>query len=219
MISKGTLAVVGIGPGNPKYITAQAVQVMSESDQLIGSRRQTDDISRLMVAKKISKLLIEYQTLEELKSAVNDALKKGESVAVLASGDPTIYGIASYLRNNIPQVELLVVSGISSTQLLCAKSGINMNDALITSAHGRIPNLDLLAEGYIKKMILLTDASHTPYDLAQECLQKGCDPMVYVGSRMGYDDELIAHFWASDVPISYRQYSFCAVALVMEDEK
>ena len=68
---------------------------------------------------------------------VSEALEAGKRTAVLASGDPGMFGILAAVRRELPDVRLRVVPGISSMQLALARLGEVWEGVAIASAHGR----------------------------------------------------------------------------------
>ena len=121
------LKVVGVGPGCGGLMTYEGKKAIDNAHVLIGAQRHLD---------KWGKSGIKTIVIDKSLSSIADYIKDNadENIVVLASGDPSLYGIAAYLRRHF---ELEVINGISSVQYLFSKININMNDLYITSTHGK----------------------------------------------------------------------------------
>jgi precorrin-6B C5,15-methyltransferase / cobalt-precorrin-6B C5,C15-methyltransferase len=125
--------------------------------------------------------LIELKHLDETLDALSD---HPGPVAVLASGDPGFFGIVRALRAR--GITPDVVPAVSSVTLAFAKIGLNWDDALILSAHGRDPRRALAAALAHPKAAILT-APGTAAPLGQELLKAG--KTVYVAELLGTPQE------------------------------
>ena len=90
--------VIGIGPGQTDYLVNHAVDLLAHLSHVYGSQRQLDSL-----ADYIKGQTHRLGKLGELLPRLKAHLDKGEDVAVLASGDPMLYGIGNYLYRNLPQ--------------------------------------------------------------------------------------------------------------------
>lgn len=126
---RGRLAVVGIGPGGADWRTAEAVAALSGATDLIGYRLYLDLLGPLARGK----IRHAYDLGEEeaRTRAALDLAAAGRSVALVCSGDPGIYAMASLVfelleREDRPdwrRVALGVVPGISALQAAAARAG------------------------------------------------------------------------------------------------
>lgn len=103
-------------------------------------------------------------------TVIRERLASGESVAVLASGDPLFFGIGRRLLTEFGPERLRVVPGLSALQEACARFRIPWDDARLVSLHGRttrhLPGLLLAAA----KTIVFTDAKNRPEVIADQLL-------------------------------------------------
>ena len=108
------ITFVGAGPGDPDLITVKGARLLAEADLVVyaGSLVNPALIENLK-AKVVDSNKI---NLEEINGIMIDALKRGEKVVRLHSGDPSIYG--AILEQMRPLegagVEVEVVPGVSS---------------------------------------------------------------------------------------------------------
>lgn len=189
------IRIVGIGPGSPEYITTAAQEMIRNSDILIGGERALKIFEAL--AKKT---FIIRNNLEEMVVYINKH-RINSKIAVLASGDPSFYGILEFMKRNFPKTELEVSPGISSAQLACARLCISWHNAGFFSVHGRS------TEGLLKiacesgKVVVLTDPKNTPEVIARELVRAGLKGRkIYVCENLSYNDEKITEWDINSVP-------------------
>jgi precorrin-6Y C5,15-methyltransferase (decarboxylating) len=180
------LYLIGIGPGNPDYIYPAAQKIIESSDVLIGGRRNLDLFSHLpketfVISGKlegISRYIIE-----------NIGVKK---MVVLVSGDPGLFSIAAYLKDELGGIEIELFPGISSLQYLCAKLTKSWDDIFIVSLHGRErEDLAAVIEQH-DKVAIFTGGGSSPDSICRELAEKGLkDVDVIVGEDLSYPGERI----------------------------
>lgn len=199
--------IVGLGPGNIGYCTKLGEELIYNSDVVIGGKRNLDSIVGFKGEK------IELNTnLKEIIEYLND--NKNKNISVIASGDPSIYGIGKYLSNNIDKDNLNIVSGISSMQYIFSKICVDMNDLYITSSHGKIPDFDYILNH--KKVCMVTDNKIGPREIAKEILKRGLKKVMVVGENLSYDNEKITVAKPSEI-IETEKFEMNVVVIL--DEK
>lgn len=127
--ARGSLAVVGLGPGNAEWRAPEVETVVRRASDLVGYGLYLDLLGPL--AK--DKIRHDYALGEE-EARVRAALElaaEGRDVALICSGDPGIYAMAALVyelldRADNPawlRVEQKVVPGISALQAAAARIG------------------------------------------------------------------------------------------------
>ena len=110
---------------------------------------------------------------------------------MLASGDPGFFGIVRALRAR--EIEPRVIPATSSVTLAFARLGLDWDDALVISAHGREPRSPrqalAAALAHPKAAILTAPRTATARDLGAELLAAG--KRVYVAECLGTAQERI----------------------------
>ena len=204
------IRILGIGPGDKKYLTEDALQRLEVATVVIGTKRQLETVDDYLRSTTFKQ---HYSgKLDELKARVEQGLIKNNEVVVLASGEPSVYGIGEWIKTQFGDEEVKIVPGISSIQLFFSKLGIPMHDVFITSAHGRTPNWALWQQ--VQKVCLFTDNVWTPVSIAKHLLSLGIDPLLHVGESLSYANECITSCKASELPI--KNYAFCVVVIDYE---
>ena len=126
---QGRLSIVGIGPGDDEWRTPEATAALRGAQDLVGYRLYLNllgDLAR-------DKLRHDFDLGEEEKRVRHalDLAAEGRRVALVSSGDPGIYAMASLVfellgreaRADWRRVDISVVPGISAIQAAAARAG------------------------------------------------------------------------------------------------
>ncbi len=177
------ISVIGTGPGSRMMLTRQAENAIDRAEFLVGWPRLLalfpDFIGERMEMSGSIDLMLDWLRCN-----------KRRRVAVLASGDPMLFGIGKCIADAIEPEYRECLPGISSVQLLFSELGLAMNDVFITSSHGKQPNFDFLFAH--SKVALVTDKSIGPYQLAQQAMIRDLRCTFIIGERLGYADQRIS---------------------------
>lgn len=230
--------VVGVGPGSGLYLTRAAEEIIDKTQLLIGGTRNIEFIRTSLGLKEGQDTFVLGSDLASMMDQIEKNLDK--DIVVLASGDPSIYGIADYINrtmsrqedpatetNRIPsqrdsiqgKENLVIVPGISSIQYAFSVFKIPMNDLYITSSHGRQPDYDFIFMH--DKLALVTDSKIGPRQIAQEVKDRGLDYSFYVGENLSYHNQRLTVGSADDI-LARDSYGMCLVILIRwrdKDEK
>lgn len=131
------ITVVGVGPGAVEYITPQALSCIEQAEVLVGGRRHL-----ALLARPEQEIYPLTGDLSGLPAFLRR--QAGRRVVVLATGDPGLYGILTFLRQHFTADQLRVIPGVSAVQLAFARLAMPWQDALICSVHGREVSPELL---------------------------------------------------------------------------
>ena len=182
------LYIVGMGPGNRDYILKKAIDVLNECDVIIGFERLINDLEFINKEKIVMNSL--EQTLEYINNNGQDKGNlKEKTIALVASGDPTFFGISEYIKKNYPG-NIVVIPGLSSFQYLTTKLNKSWSYAFTGSVHAR-------NEGFIEKVkqnklsIWLTDNKNNATYLCKLLIEHNINCNVIIGEHLSYENELI----------------------------
>jgi precorrin-6B C5,15-methyltransferase / cobalt-precorrin-6B C5,C15-methyltransferase len=157
----------------------EATDALARAERVIGAPRHLNT-----APVPAGTELIELKHLDEAL----DALGQDKSrTAVLASGDPGFFGIVRALRAR--GITPAVIPAVSSVALAFARIGLDWDDALVLSAHGRDPRQALAAALAHPKAAILT-APGTARDLAAALRAAG--KTVYAAERLGTPEEKVS---------------------------
>jgi len=201
--------VIGIGPGSAEYIPPAAMDAIAEAEVLVAGERTLDAYSHLGK---------DTLSIKNNLSEVAEFIKKereDRKIAVLASGDPGLFGILRFLRRHFTPEELCVIPGISAAQLACARLALPWDDAVVLSVHGREPERAVAAVKANKKVVLLTDPRQEPGELARQLKAAGVDKRIYLCENLSYPDEKITELTLEELG---RVPGFKNNVMVMTDE-
>lgn len=133
---EGKIFVVGTGPGDREYICPMAMEALEQSDIIVGYKTYVNLVKPFLGNKKLisSGMMQEVERCKEVLQLAN----KGQTVSLISSGDPGIYGMAgiilelrAYDQYDIP-VE--VVPGLSAASSAASLLGAPlMNDFVVVS--------------------------------------------------------------------------------------
>jgi precorrin-3B C17-methyltransferase len=123
----GGLAVIGLGPGDPRYLTAEAADALAEADALYGYGPYLDRVpARARQTRHPS------DNREEAARA-GDALRhaaQGGRVAIVSGGDPGVFAMAAAICEQIETgpdawraLDVVVVPGITAMLAVAARIG------------------------------------------------------------------------------------------------
>ena len=91
----GTVYAVGFGPGDVKYETLEAREVLSGADVIVGYKTYADIIRKQYPEKEF--VVTGMREEEERCKKAMELAVSGKNVAVISSGDAAVYGMAGLL--------------------------------------------------------------------------------------------------------------------------
>jgi precorrin-6B C5,15-methyltransferase / cobalt-precorrin-6B C5,C15-methyltransferase len=161
----------------------EAAQALAAASLIIGAPRHLEAAAIPPGAERVE--------IKHLDVALDTLDARSGHVAVLASGDPGFFGIVRALRAR--SIEPHVLPATSSVTLAFARLGLDWDDALVISAHGREPrgpkHALAAALAHPKAAILTAPRTATARDLGAELLAAG--KKVYVAECLGTPQEQV----------------------------
>ncbi len=138
------LYIVGIGPGNEKYFTKECYETLKNVDLIVcykGYEKYVKNFNKEIYTTGMKK------EIERVEYALENA--KTKNVALVSSGDATIYGLASlayeinYKKNY--NVDIKVISGITAATICSSILGAPLNhDFAVISLSDLLTPLDTI---------------------------------------------------------------------------
>jgi precorrin-2/cobalt-factor-2 C20-methyltransferase len=176
---KGIAYGVGVGPGDPEYMTLKAVRLIRENQVIAVPGRDAKETTAYQIAVQAVPELAEKELVPLYMPMVKDRqlideehrkgaetlktyLDRGENVVFLTLGDPTVYCTFSYIQHYLEadgyRVEL--VSGIPSFCAAAARLGVPLAEwdeaiHIVPAVHKTEDRLEL--DG---NYVLMKSASH-----------------------------------------------------------
>ena len=163
---KTQLYLVSVGNGDPDNITLRAVNTIKDADIIFCADRTRDKFSILLQGKEIHDpgfgiFAVYGKTPEEgrkgkrfnydekmaqfaeISKIIRQGIQNGKTVAVLDSGDPTIYGPNMWYMEAFEDLNPEIVTGVSCFNAANAAlkkgvtSGIKAHSVILTASFGR----------------------------------------------------------------------------------
>jgi precorrin-2 C20-methyltransferase/precorrin-3B C17-methyltransferase len=121
----GEVVVIGLGPGGPQWLTPEARVELAAATDLVGYQTYTDRVTVLPgQTVHASDNRVEAERAEMALSLA----RRGRRVAVVSSGDPGVFAMASAVLEvrealDYQDVPVRVVPGVSAAQAVAARVG------------------------------------------------------------------------------------------------
>jgi precorrin-6Y C5,15-methyltransferase (decarboxylating) len=176
------ITVIGCDGAPPR---PEAAAALAAAETVVGAPRHLDSVTLPPAAERI-----EIKILDDALDAICSIRGR---VAVLASGDPGFFGIVRAMRAR--GLSPAVVPAVSSVALAFARLGLDWDDALVISAHGRDLRQAVAAALAHPKAAILTSPG-TARELGSELLAAG--RTVYVAERLGTPRERVGELTDRD---------------------
>ncbi|HAN73500.1 MAG TPA: cobalamin biosynthesis bifunctional protein CbiET [Planktothrix sp. UBA8402] len=161
------LSIIGIGEDGLEGLSSVGRSLLSLASVIVGGERH---LAMLPSEDRREKLL----WTSPLQDSVNEIIRRrGQSVCVLASGDPMCYGIGVTLTRHIPISEMTIIPSASTFSLACSRLGWSLSEVETLSLCGRPPALlnAVLYQG--AKLLVLSADAQTPAIAAQILTERG----------------------------------------------
>jgi cobalt-precorrin 5A hydrolase/precorrin-3B C17-methyltransferase len=204
---RGTLAMIGIGPGDPSWRTPEASRALARATDVVGYSLYLDLLGSAIADKR------RYSsTIGEEEARVRLALDlaaEGRSVALVSSGDAGIYGLAPLVFELLDgkenrgwrAVELVICPGVSALQAAAARAGaplghdfcvISLSD-LMTSWETIETRLEAAAAADFVIALYNPRSARRPGHLAEAASillrHRAPETPVFIGRNLGRDGE------------------------------
>jgi precorrin-2 C20-methyltransferase / precorrin-3B C17-methyltransferase len=148
-IGTGRVDVVGLGPAGRDWLTPQAMAVLAAADDIVGYGSYVDRVPRNPRQQRHGS-----DNTEEAQRAefALDLALRGRRVAVVSSGDPGVFAMASVVleaaasHERFADVPVHVVPGITAAQAVASQVGAPLgHDYVVLSLSDRLKPWDVIA--------------------------------------------------------------------------
>jgi precorrin-6B C5,15-methyltransferase / cobalt-precorrin-6B C5,C15-methyltransferase len=180
------LALVGLGEDGVAGLTPTAKALIANAVLVVGGKRHLALADGLPQGERMAWASPIAGTIPAILA------RRGEPVAVLASGDPYCFGVGALLARHVPPEETLCLPAPSSLSLACAQLGWPLDDVTTLSLCGRpIATLAPSLQPELRLLVLCADAS-TPAAIAHYLTARGFGPsLLHVLEALGGPQERI----------------------------
>ncbi len=202
---RGTLHVVGIGPGTPQWRAPAAAAALSASTDWVGYGLYLDLVSDLQTGQQEHRFPLGGEE-DRVRHAIMLA-KQGKTVALVCSGDAGIYAMAALVYEVVDlepnRIAVNVIPGISAFQAAAAKAGamighdfccISLSD-LLTPWEAIEKRVKAAAEGdfvisfYNPRSLKRRDQLERAFSILRQ--HRPADTPVIIASNLGRPEEKV----------------------------
>ena len=202
----GKFVGIGVGPGDPDLITVKAIKAIEAADVLVcpearnGKGSFAFEIAASYIPKETEILTLEFPMVHDhdvmmeawKKNAeiISERVGKGQNVAFLTLGDPTVYSTYMYLLPLLAEgVPVETIPGITSFCAVAANQNLPL--ALWEETFGIIP-LKHGCESAAKALdhydnVVIMKPSHDSEKLAEILEEKGLEDKFVMISKCSTD--------------------------------
>jgi precorrin-6Y C5,15-methyltransferase (decarboxylating) len=187
------LAIVGLGEDGVEGLSASAKALIANAKLVVGGRRHLALADGLPSAE----IMAWSSPLDESVAAI--LARRGEPVAVLASGDPYCFGVGATLARHVNPSETICLPAPSSLSLACALLGWAFDDIATISLCGRpLETLAPMLQPNRRVLVLSADET-TPASVARYLARRGFGgSVVHVLEALGGERERIRRTRAAE---------------------
>jgi precorrin-2 C20-methyltransferase/precorrin-3B C17-methyltransferase len=145
-VTTGSVAVVGLGPGDARWMTAQSRQVLAAATDLIGYGPYLD---RIPVCDGQRRHPSDNTDEPARARLACELAEQGRTVAVVSSGDPGVFAMATAVLEEAeqwPNVEVRVIPAMTAAQAVASRVGAPLgHDYAVISLSDRLKPWEVIA--------------------------------------------------------------------------
>lgn len=162
------ITVIGIGEDGLDGLTSHAKQLLKSADHIFGGARHL----ALLSDNKLNAILHVWP--KPLLLAIDQIkLLKGQSVVILASGDPMHFGVGATLVRYFSIDEIDVIANPSSFSLAASRLGWALQDVECLSIHGRPIEGIVPAFQDNAKLLILSNDGESIWNVSKLLVERG----------------------------------------------
>ncbi len=219
IMKQGKLYGIGVGPGDAELLTIKAAKILKRVDVICSpkSSEEKPSLALSIVQPIINQREDEYEILDPLFPMIEDAmalnrywgeaaqiiadkLMKGNDVAFITLGDPTIYSTFSYISKRIDKLgfDVEIIPGVTSFTGCAAAADISLaeKDEIVVIVPKVDERLEKLLE-YGDTFVIMKTSRHSK--LLEEIIDKDKrNKSIISVQNCGMDDENIFEGFSND---------------------
>ncbi len=128
------VCLVGVGPGNPDYVTGRVAREVASAEVVAGFATVLTVIDQFITGERV---ILTYRNQEEQLAVVAEAHNAGKRCVVCCYGDVNFSTQELILRVERHCGRVERIPGISSVQVASAKAGLAMEETIFFTLHAR----------------------------------------------------------------------------------
>ncbi|MBM5824031.1 MAG: precorrin-4 C(11)-methyltransferase [Cyanobacteria bacterium M_surface_10_m2_119] len=207
--SRGSVAIVGAGPGAPDLLTLRAARLIGEAEVLVWTDSLVNPQIAALAPATCEQIRTSTLILEAVLEVILERATAGQRVVRLHDGDPCLYGALAeqICRLADAGIEVEVVPGISAYQATAAALNAELTipglvqTIVLSRTGGRtgVPETESLERlaALRASLCLYLSARHVEEVQAELLRHYPADTPVAIGYRVSWPDQ-----WLTVVPLS-----------------
>jgi precorrin-3B C17-methyltransferase len=145
---KGSLSIVGLGPGRREYMTARALKAIAGAEYVIGNSSYLDPLEPLLTGKNVIRSSMGKE-VERAKQAID--LARSSAVAIVSGGDAGVYGMAGIvlevLEHDGADINVEVIPGVTAANAAASRVGSPLSgDFAVISLSDLLTPLEIIEQ-------------------------------------------------------------------------
>ncbi|MCE2458067.1 MAG: precorrin-6y C5,15-methyltransferase (decarboxylating) subunit CbiE [Dehalococcoidia bacterium] len=128
-----TITVVGVGPGDPDLLTLKARDVIRDADYVAGFETVLGPVWGWIRGEVLP---MRYRDQEDVLDRLAAYARSGKTCVVCAWGDLN-FSARELLDRVRRRADVVLIPGISSVQVACARLGLTMETSVFITLHAR----------------------------------------------------------------------------------
>ncbi|KAA5832473.1 precorrin-2 C(20)-methyltransferase [Saccharopolyspora hirsuta] len=144
---RGEVVVVGLGPGGREWVTPEVQAALAEADDLVG---YTTYLARVPDNPRQRKHASDNRVEAERAEFALELARRGSKVAVVSSGDPGVFAMASAVLEVAAEradVPVRVLPGMTAAQAVASRVGAPLgHDFCVLSLSDRLKPWEVIVE-------------------------------------------------------------------------
>lgn len=204
-MSSPKITVIGIGEDGLDGLSPAARALVGGADLLVGGERHLAKVPE-GPAERLDWSGGLDPAFDRIQEHLND--NRDDTVVVLASGDPSHFGVASALIRRFGADTVFTIPAPGAVSLACARMGWAVDGVQVATIHGRdrdraLETLSLFFTPGVKLVVLARDG-HSPAEVAALLTAQGFGPsrmsvLEHMGGQTEKRIDGLAESWAVEV--------------------
>ena len=185
------LSIIGMGEDGHTVLSARARLLLEEADVIVGSAR---------LLAFLPALKAERMEWPQPFAAVVERISplRGRRTVLLATGDPSNFGVARKIMDFVPFAEIEIIPHLSAFSLAAARMGWSLPDCDTLTLHGRAAaNLEAFIQPGARLLVLTADGSTIAEAARRLCTRGFGGSEMTVLENMGSPREALRSFPAN----------------------
>jgi cobalt-precorrin-7 (C5)-methyltransferase len=213
------LYLIGVGPGDPEYLTIKGLNAIRRASLIAGWESVLSRFKDLIEGKHVIKItyINEAQVINELVEA-----SISKEVVILNHGDPSVsdWQFVEKIKAKCREkgVKIDVVPGVSSVNAVLAREGLDLAKVVFITHHvrGEVNMEEIKDFLAIGRSVVLFPKPYpkSPQEIARFLISKGMNSKIKVYERLTFPSEIEKEYRAVDLMKEEREFDNMVVMVI-----